>query len=199
MANYTNTLTDNQKIWIEQNIYDDQYLITYTAPIISGHAIAIAYFENEDGRFYSLQPIEKFEERDLERWTILEYDLECLNLKTVNEKRRAILKIIEENYQGENIMNTVEIHNKQFTTAKDALAASIKDLMQFNQDVIDELDESDLPGLAYGFKIYALRGLTDEVIEYFAGVVLGKETVTNEIIEQIAWELADYSSTFETI
>lgn len=115
------------------------------------------------------------------------YCMDCLEEKMNNTQK------------GENNMNTVEIHNKQFATAKDALTAAIEDLMQFNQDVIDELDESDMPGLAYGFKTYALRGLTDEVIEYFTGVVLGKEieTITDEIIEQTAWELADYSSTFD--
>ncbi|CYV38969.1 hypothetical protein [Streptococcus suis] len=105
MPNYTNALTNNRKIWIEWAIEDDQELSKYDAPTFTLHTgekltFCLACFSDSDGNyFYSIQWTEKFSNRDLERWTIVDADLQCLSIKNVTEKRNKIIEMIQRSYQ----------------------------------------------------------------------------------------------------
>lgn len=95
-------------------------------------------------------------------------------------------------------MNTVTIFGKQFHNATDALISVLEDL-EHTPGEIEHLDFVTFPGLATAFKYYAKRGLTDDVIRFFAQIVLPEEIdeLTDDLIARTAWELADHSETFE--
>lgn len=105
MANYTNTLTTNKHIWIEQNIWDTQELATYDVPKYTTHkgeelTFCLACFSDDGDYFYSIQFTKKFDEKDLERWTIIDADLQCLSLKNQKAKRDELIKIIKQYHQS---------------------------------------------------------------------------------------------------
>lgn len=116
--------------------------------------------------------------------------------------KKVIYNIIANHYentqQGENNMNTVTIFGKQFRNAADALIAVLEDLSN-NTDHIAELDRTVFPGLETAYKHYVKQGLTDDVTKYLVKIILETETnqLTDDLITQTAWELADHSETFE--
>lgn len=90
---------------------------------------------------------------------------------------------------------TVTLFNKTFANATDALIAAIE-----NFDMIDANefeDEGDFLGLSSALKAYSKGHVSDAFIfTWLAEIMLDKEIneLTDEIIYDTAWELADYSN-----
>ncbi|HFI0587248.1 TPA: hypothetical protein ACGO00_001429 [Streptococcus suis] len=89
----------------------------------------------------------------------------------------------------------VTLFNKSFANATDALIAAIENFDP--ADAIEFEDEGDFIGLSSALNAYAKSKADNTFIfTWLAEIMLGKEfdELTDEIIHDTAWELADYSN-----
>lgn len=101
MAFYTNTLTENKNIWIENNISTNYELASYDSPTMehngNHYTFVLAYFQDDLDRFYSIQPLEKLE---CESHFTVVAPLDCLKIKNLTKRRQAIIELITEDYEN---------------------------------------------------------------------------------------------------
>lgn len=98
MASYTNTLTNNPKIYIERNISDNGELMWFSPMNVMGNGRKVPTLlcctqEREGKRCYSLQA-GIAAELETRGYRMVCHDLPCLRLKTAKARREGILALI---------------------------------------------------------------------------------------------------------